>query len=163
VFAEELSEASISAANVSMPITCDRKIAGRLPGWSERVQPLRDKSLFWHRMWADSGRPRDGAVADVMRRTRAAYHHAIRQIRQEENAIIHDRIATSLSEDGERNFWQDIKRIRGHEAVSCRMVDGSQMPVILLTCLLLGIVTCTRAYLITLMKCRIFSMVSTAH
>jgi len=59
-----------------------------------------------------------------MRWTRAAYHYAIRQNRQEENAIIRDRIAVSLLEDGKRNFWQEIKRIRGNKAVSSRMVDG---------------------------------------
>jgi len=70
---------------------------------------LRVKSLFWHRMWVDCGRPRNDAVADVMRRTRAAYHYAIRQTRQEENTIIRDRVAASLLEDGKRNFWQEIK------------------------------------------------------
>jgi len=112
VFAGQISEACISAADVSIPFTCDRTIAGRLPGWSERVQPLRVKSLFWHRMWVDCNCPRDGAVADVMRRTRAEYHYAIRQTRQEENTIIRDRVAASLLEDGKRNFRQDIKRSR---------------------------------------------------
>jgi len=51
VFAGELSEACISAANVSILFSCDRTIAGHLTGWSERVQPLRVKSLFRHRMW----------------------------------------------------------------------------------------------------------------
>jgi len=32
----ELSEACISAADVSIPFTCNQKIAGRLPGWSEQ-------------------------------------------------------------------------------------------------------------------------------
>jgi len=125
MFAEQYSEACISAADVSIPFTCDRKIAGCLPGWSERVQPLRVKSLFWHRMWVDCGPPpRNGAVADVMPLTRAAYHYAIRQTRQEENTIIRDRVAASLLEDGKRNCWQEIKRIRGNKAVSSRMVDG---------------------------------------
>jgi len=124
VFAGELSEACISLDDVSIPFTCDRKIAGRLPGWSERVQPLRVKSLFWHRMWVDCGRPRDGAVADVMQRTRAAYHYAIRQTRQEENTIIRDRVAASLLEDGQCYFGQEIKRIRGNKAVSSTMVNG---------------------------------------
>jgi len=41
-----------------------------------------------------------------------------------ENTIIRDRVAASLLEDGKRNFWQEIKRIRGNKAVSSRMVDG---------------------------------------
>jgi hypothetical protein len=29
--------------------------------------PAREKSLFWHRMWLDCDRPKQGAVADAMR------------------------------------------------------------------------------------------------
>jgi len=43
VFAWKLSEACISAADESDSLTCYRKIAGRLPGWSEGVQLLRVK------------------------------------------------------------------------------------------------------------------------
>jgi len=76
-------------------------------------------------MWIDCGRPppRDSAVADVMRRTRAEYHYVIRQTRQEENTIIRDRVAASLLEDEKRNFWQEIKRIRGNKAVYSRTLD----------------------------------------
>ena len=52
----------------------------RTPGWSEYVEPLRQKSLFWHAMWKDCGHPRSGAVADCMRRARASYHYGIRRI-----------------------------------------------------------------------------------
>jgi len=45
---------------------------------------------------------------------------AIRHTRQKENTILRNRAAASLLEDGERNFWQEIKGI----AVSSRMVDG---------------------------------------
>jgi len=54
-----------------------------------------------------------------MQRTRAAYHYAIGQTRQEENTILRDRIAA-----GKRNFWRKIKQIRGNKVVSSRMVDG---------------------------------------
>ena len=55
--------------------------------------------MFWHRIWIDCDRPRNGALADVMRRTRAAYHYAIRQTRKEEDAIIRDRVAAAFIED----------------------------------------------------------------
>jgi len=33
---------------------------------SEQVQPLRDRSLLWHNMWVDCGRPWSGVVFDCM-------------------------------------------------------------------------------------------------
>jgi hypothetical protein len=59
----------------------------RVPGWSEFAEPARQKSLLWHRIW-HSGRPRSGHVADIMRRTRAKYHNAVRQVKRYENIIV---------------------------------------------------------------------------
>jgi len=42
---------------------------------------MRDKSLFWHKLWLDCGRPKTGVVADGMRRTRAAY----RKVKRDED------------------------------------------------------------------------------
>ena len=40
-----------------------------IPGWNERVQAQHDTSLFWHDIWVQCGRPHNGEVADIMRRT----------------------------------------------------------------------------------------------
>ena len=50
LYAKGITDACIDAAMASIPLTCDRQTSGRITGWSEFVQPLRDKSLFWHRM-----------------------------------------------------------------------------------------------------------------
>jgi len=71
-YAVEITESCLHAAEATIPLTCKRQVGGRIPGWSEHVQPLHDKSLFWHNLWMDCGRPKTGAVADCMRRTRAA-------------------------------------------------------------------------------------------
>jgi hypothetical protein len=44
----------------------------------------------------DCGRPKTGAVADCMRRTRAAYHHAIRKVKLDEGKMINERLADSI-------------------------------------------------------------------
>jgi hypothetical protein len=119
-----ITNACIEAAEATIPHTCNRPTSGRIPGWSEHVQPLREKSLFWHRMWIDCDRPKTGAVADSMRRTRAAYNYAIRQIRKDEESIIRERVASALLEDGGRNFWSEIKRIRSKKENVSRSVDG---------------------------------------
>lgn len=60
-FADSLISACIRAADLSIPHTCVREASGRVPGWTEHVQPLRDKSMFWHKLWIDGGRPKNGA------------------------------------------------------------------------------------------------------
>jgi len=73
----DITDAHISAAEATIPHTCARSNKGHIPGWSEHVQSLRDKSWFWHQMWVDCGRPGNGVVADSMRGTQAAYHYHI--------------------------------------------------------------------------------------
>jgi hypothetical protein len=73
-------------------------------GWSEYVQPVRDKSLFWHKLWLEGGRPKTRAVTDSMRRTRATYHYSIRRIKGDEETLINERIADSILNNDRRDF-----------------------------------------------------------
>jgi hypothetical protein len=65
----------------------------------------------------DCGRPRAGVVADCMRRTRAAYHYAIRKVKRDEGRIINERLADSIISNNTRDFWSEIKRIRSKKYI----------------------------------------------
>ena len=123
-YVADITDSCISAAESVIPHTSRRQNNGRIAGWSEHVQPLRDKSLFWHNLWLDCDRPKTGAVADCMRRTRAAYHYAVRKVKRDEDNIINERLANSLLNNSNRDFWSEIKRIRSSKSGSCRTVDG---------------------------------------
>jgi hypothetical protein len=80
--------------------------------------------LFWHGLWLDCNRPKTGAVADCIRRTRAAYHYAVRQLKKDEDSIVRERVAEAILSDGGRNFWSDIKRVSSNKSSNSRIVDG---------------------------------------
>ena len=96
---------------------------GCIPGWSEHVEPLRKNSLFWHNMWIECGRPHDGTVANIMRKTRAKYHYAIREVRRKEAEIVNRRFASALTENRNRDFWHEAKRIRNSKNKVSSVVD----------------------------------------
>jgi exonuclease III len=123
-YANELTEACIAAAEATLPVTCDRRFNGCMPGWSEHVKPTRERSLFWHRMWLDCDRPKHGPVADAMRRTRAAYHYKIRQVKKSEESIIRERVADAFLSNSGRNFWREIKLIKRNKAGVSSSMDG---------------------------------------
>ena len=75
-------------------------------------------------MWQDYGRPRSGVVFDCMRRSRLAYHYAIRKVRKDEQLIKSERIATSMLSNNTRDFWAEIKRIRSKSTGVSRIVYG---------------------------------------
>ena len=85
----------------------------------------REKSIFWHNLRMECGRPKAGVVAESMRRTRAAYHYAIRKIKRDEDNIIRERLADCIVENKDRNFWKEIKRIRSNKSCMSSIVDGN--------------------------------------
>ena len=59
-----------------------------------------------------NGRPCDGTVAQIMRKTRISYHAKVRRIMREEQTKIENLIQCFLSNESE-DLWQEIKRLRG--------------------------------------------------
>ena len=123
----DVSDACLMAAKETIPLTSARK-AGRLPGWSEFVEPSRQKSLLWHSIWQECGRPRTGLVADIMRKTRAAYHYAIRSVRRHEQLIVNARFAEAVLAGGNRDLWSEDKRLRCSTMSCSGVVDGLPTP-----------------------------------
>jgi len=80
--------------------------------------------MFWHKLWLSRGRLRSGAVADCMRPTRAAYHYAIRNVRRKEEEIQRERFAQCMLNNDSRNFWAEVKKIRGNRGGRSRIIDG---------------------------------------
>lgn len=124
VYVQHIIKACSSSALETIPAAGSSGGQRRIPGWTQYVEPARQKSLFWHKIWQDCGRPRSGPVADSMRKTRASYHYAIRISKRNETCIIRERIAGSLLTNNLRDFWLEVKRIRSSRAPSSKIIDG---------------------------------------
>ena len=66
--------------------------------------------MFWHKIWSDCGKPRTGTVADIMQKTRANYHHAIKLINKQKDDIIADKMAKGLLQERNVNFWKEFRK-----------------------------------------------------
>jgi hypothetical protein len=62
--------------------------------------------------------------ADCMRRSGAAHHYAVRRVKNDQESIVRERIASAMLKGDGSNFWADIKRIRGNKASTSQIVDG---------------------------------------
>ena len=58
-YSNDIVQSCIDAACSSIPMT-GQNTNKSIPGWSEHVAPLREKSMFWHNLWVACGRPRTG-------------------------------------------------------------------------------------------------------
>ena len=59
-------------------------------------------------MWIDRGRPHSGVVVEIIRRTRAAYHYAIRRAKKNETEIVRERFADMILQNKSRDFWSEV-------------------------------------------------------
>lgn len=126
-----LTRECLNAADATIPRTKCNKTDHCIPGWTDEVKPLKDKSLLWHKIWIECNRPREGVVADCMRRSRAAYHYAIRSVKKNENIITCERMANALLDSKTRDFWTEVKKIRNSKVCSSNTVDGCADPKII--------------------------------
>ena len=69
-------ESCVASGLHCIPLT--RSCGRDMTGWTEQFVPERDRSLFWHWMWCELGKPNKGIVYDVMKRARHRYHYAVR-------------------------------------------------------------------------------------
>jgi len=67
-------------------------------------------------------------VADIMRKTRLAYHYAIRKVKRLEKEIISDRFAESIFSNKDRDFWSEVKHLGGKGRTLSSMVDDCTTP-----------------------------------
>jgi len=119
-----ISNACADACMKAVPRASEKQVDRRIAGWSEYVAPVREKSLFWHQLWVECSRPRSGAVANCMRRTRAAYLYTVRSVKKDEMWMQHEQMAQCMLSSDDRNCWAEVKKIRGNRSGRSRVVDG---------------------------------------
>ena len=54
---------------------------GKVPGWTEIVEPLAMEATFWYAVWVSAGRPNNGELHTAMARSRNKYHYGIRRVK----------------------------------------------------------------------------------
>jgi hypothetical protein len=63
-----------------------------------------------------------------MRRTRAAYHSAVRRVKLKERTIIRQRFAEAALKTGNGDFWAEVRRLTGNRGLPARVVDNRCSP-----------------------------------
>ena len=75
-------------------------------------------------MWKDNGSPREGVLSNIRRSTRAKYHYSLRYVRRNEEAVIANKMASSLLGNNNVKFWKNVKKLKGVKNVVPSMVDN---------------------------------------
>ena len=94
------------------------------PYFNNIIAPHKEQSLLWQAIWVNAGRLREGILAQIMRQTRAKYHHFIQWAHNNQYHRKRGRMAEAIANNDHRNFWQECKRISGYHKSVFTIVDS---------------------------------------
>jgi len=72
----------------------------------------------------ECGWPRSWIIADIMRKTRASSHYAIRKVRRNANDIINEKFADALLHNRGQDFWSEARKLQRSNVSVSSIVDG---------------------------------------
>ena len=82
-----------------------------IPGWKEKVEPVRNDSIFWHDIWINAGRPNKGMIFEIMKRIRNKYHYALRSVKKVA-AVINSKLLLDAAQKGNIHLMNELKKFR---------------------------------------------------
>ena len=107
-----------------IPHTRNRR---RVAGWSEKVQPYKERSIFWHKLWIDNGKTRQGVIYQIMLKSRADYKRISRQVIRSQHNLKMERMADCILSNNQRKFWDEVRKVSHKKSMANpNNVDGVQ-------------------------------------
>ena len=117
---DDIISACIDASD-NIPST--RNNNNKLPSWNEFVKREKETALFWRSIWINNGSPRQGYVANIMRRTRAKYHYAIRRIKNNSQMLQKRAMTRSVAENNSRQLWKEVRQLKNSKSCLTNCMD----------------------------------------
>ena len=103
----------------------DSKKYHYVPGWNEQVKESHTAAREAFHLWKLCGQPRTGALASLMRRSRANYKYALRFCRLKEDQYRAESLAKSLTSNNCNQFWKSVKKVNGNNIPLSGCIDGA--------------------------------------
>lgn len=94
------------------------------PGWNDYVADLYKASKEAYKLWANSGKQRQGPIFDTYVRSRARCKYAIRYIKANENALSKESLANKMTQSDYKSFWKQIKLMNNSKTPLPTSIDG---------------------------------------
>ena len=111
-----------TASHVSVPSIPVKSLR---PFWTEELDDLKAKSIFWHRVWQEAGRPGNGTLQQIKVSSQLKYKLAIRQAFTEFENRHSDEMHLHFLNKNLPEFWKVWNRKFRKSAASPVTINGS--------------------------------------
>ena len=125
IFSLEILDSIDKSVKNNIPFTSSVQKEKVVPGWSDEVKSYQDDAKFWHATWLSYGKPEKCELHNLMKRSRNAYHYAIRRVKKRCAEIKQDKMLDSLMNGGPSNLIKELKSQRlGNVNNVATKIDG---------------------------------------
>ena len=90
-----------------------------VPDWNSFVRDARKNARTWFKIWV-----REGYEYDCMRQTRNIFREKLKECRNSETRNRNDKLYESFKDKDKKQFWRDIRRIKGSKKVLPSVIDN---------------------------------------
>ena len=108
---KEIVDICNKASKACLPHTSGNKGCKIVPGWNEYVKEHAENAKLWHEVWIQRGKPKQGDIANMKRKTRLKYHYAIRYVTKENIRIRNNKMAEAVANNNDRLLWDEVKKM----------------------------------------------------
>ena len=99
----------------------DRKI---VPGWNEHVKEHAEIAKYWNEIWIQQGKPKDGDLAKMRRKTKLKYHYAVRYVMKENINIRNEIMGEAIAKNDDRKLYDEVRKMTKSSNELPSMMDG---------------------------------------
>ena len=97
----------------------------RQPGWLQLVKPFQEDARFYHAIWQSYGKPLDCPSHTAMKRSRNAYHYAVRRLKRNADSIKDDKLLDHCISGNSTNVIKELKKQNPTSQPHISSMDGN--------------------------------------
>ena len=115
------------AASLNIPHHSPSTRRKLLSGWTDGTHILKQKSVFWHRVWVEAGCPSSGVLFQIKKHAKHRFKYSVRRLKRREHVLNRHLLARSFSAHSQREFWSSVRRLNGKSSTtsSTSVIDGT--------------------------------------
>ena len=95
-----------------------------VPGWNEHVKEHAEVAKYWNEIWIQKGKPREGDIAKMRRKTKLKYHYAVRYVMKENIIIRNKRMGEAIAKNDDRKLYEEVRKLTKSNNELPSMMDG---------------------------------------
>jgi exonuclease III len=119
-----ICSALLQASNDTIPTSKGSSKFDVIPGWNELVKEAHQEARNAYIIWRDCGKPKQGPICEMMRRTRLTFKYSLRQCQRQEATTRADVMAQSLKDHNSKSFWKEVKKHNHVNIPLATTIDG---------------------------------------